>query len=476
MREDNLNLANAVKICQAAEATQRQINTLGDDTLNAHSSSVHYCKTKGRKQRKQPNEAQRPATTNYMQKCGNCGTAHPPRKCGAYNKACNNCGKLGHFSKVCRSPKISKGKIRYVSQNVHEASDSTSECDFYIGMVKSSDNDNIGLKWSEDLRVNDKLLNFKLDTGSDINIIYRDDYMLLQPRPKPRKSGIVMKAYNDKIIPSIGVCRVNVRYKNRTIQTTMEVVPDQGPSLLGSIDCERLGLVKPVNTVGQAKKTMNAEIQQKYPELFKGNGSLPGTHSFVLKDGSTGVIHAPHRVAFAKRPKLKDELDRHMKLGYLAKVNEPTDWINSMVMTEKKNGDVRICIDPKDLNMAIKREHFQIPTKEEILGELAGAKYFSKIDATAGFHQIELDEKSSMMTTFNTPFGRYRYLRLPMGICSAPEVFHKTVNQCIEDLDGVCVYMDDIIVWGSTIEHHDERLEKAVKKLVQIGLRLNKDK
>ena len=113
----------------------------------------------------------------------------------------------------------------------------------------------IGLKWSEDdLRVNDKLLNFKLDTGSDINIIYREDYMLLQPRPKLRKSGIVMKAYNDKIIPSIGVCRVKVRYKNITIQTTMEVVPDQGPSLLGSIDCEILGLVKRVNTVGQAQK------------------------------------------------------------------------------------------------------------------------------------------------------------------------------------------------------------------------------
>ena len=411
-----------------------------------------------------------------MQNCGNCGTAHPPQKCGAYNKACNNCGKLGHFSKVCRSPKISEGKIRYVSQNVHEASDSTSECDVYIWMVKSSDNDKTGLKWSKDLLVNDKLLNFKLDTGSDINIIYREDYMLLQPRPKLRKSGTVMKAYNDKIIPSIGVCRVNVRYKNRTIQTTMEVVPDQGPPLLGSIDCERLGLVKRVNTVGQAQKTLKAEIQQKYPELFKGNGSLPGTHSFVLKDGSTGVIHAPRRVSFAKRPKLKDELDRQMKLGYLAKVNEPTDWVNSMVMTEKKNGDVRISIDPKYLNMAIKREHFQIPTKEEILGELAGAKYFSKMDATDGFHQIELNEKSSMMTTFNTPFGRYRYLRLPMGICSAPEVFHKTVYQCLEDLDGVWVYMDDIIVWGSTIEQHDERLEKAVKKLVQIGLRLNKEK
>ena len=83
---------------------------------------------------------------------------------------------------------MSKGKIRYVSQDAHEASDSTSECDVYIGMVKS-DTDKSGVKWSEDLSVNDKLLNFKLDTGSDINIIYKADYMQLQPRPKLSKSG-----------------------------------------------------------------------------------------------------------------------------------------------------------------------------------------------------------------------------------------------------------------------------------------------
>ena len=63
-----------------------------------------------------------------------------------------------------------------------------------------------------------------------------------------------------------------------------------------------------------------------------------------------------------------------------------------------------------------------------------------------------------------------------MGICSAPEVFHKTVYQCLGDIDGVCVYTDDITVWGSTIEQHNERLEKAVNNLVQIGLRVNKDK
>ena len=146
------------------------------------------------------------------------------------------------------------------------------------------------------------------------------------------------------------------------------------------------------------------------------------------------------------------------------------------MIVEKANGQMRLCIDPKDLNKEIKREHFQIPTKEEILGKLANAKYLSKMDATAGFHQIQLDKKSSMLTTFNTPFGRYRYLRLPMGICSAPEVFHKTMHQFLEDFEGVSVYMDDIVVWGSTEAEHDERLEKTLERLTEVGLVLNVDK
>ena len=69
---------------------------------------------------------------------------------------------------------------------------------------------------------------------------------------------------------------------------------------------------------------------------------------------------------------------------------EPTDWVNSLVIVEKANGQMRLCIDPKDLNKVVKREHFQIPTKEEILGKLRDAKWFSKLDATAGFHQIRV--------------------------------------------------------------------------------------
>lgn len=117
-----------------------------------------------------------------------------------------------------------------------------------------------------------------------------------------------------------------------------------------------------------------------------------------------------------------------------------------------------MCMDPKDLNNSIKREHYQIPTRDEITSEMAGAKYFSKLDASQGFWQLKLHEDSTKYCTFNTPYGRYCFQRMPFGICSAPEVFHKT------------------ILWGSTLEQHNERLIKVLQRVQKYQLKLNRAK
>ena len=341
-------------------------------------------------------------------------------------------------------------------------------------MVKAG-HDTRDERWSQNLRVEGRTISFKLDTGSDVNIISELEYRTITPKPKLEKSETVMTSYSSGPIPSLGVCCVSVQFKKRHIYAYMEVVRDERrPALLGGTDCARLGLVKRVHAV--TTKDMKSNILKLHQQLFHGSGSLPGVHTIVLQHDAAAVIHAPRRVAVAKRPELKRELDRQVKQGFLTKVTEPTDWVNSLVIVEKANGQMRLCIDPKDLNTVVKREHFQIPTKEEILGKLRDAKWFSKLDATAGFHQIKLDRPSSMLTTFNTPFGKYRYLRFPMGICSAPDVFHKTLHQFLEEFDGITVYMDDIIVWGSTAEEHDERLTKALERLSKVGLVLNAEK
>lgn len=130
----------------------------------------------------------------------------------------------------------------------------------------------------------------------------------------------------------------------------------------------------------------------------------------------------------------------------------------------------RTCLDPRDLNKAIRREHFKLPTREEIMAQFAGATWFSKLDAseTSGFWQMRLDEENSRLCTFNTPEGRYRFICLPYGILSAPEVYHKTIHMIFEHIPRVETMMDDIIVWGATRE--------VLDKTREVNLKLNKDK
>ena len=135
------------------------------------------------------------------------------------------------------------------------------------------------------------------------------------------------------------------------------------------------------------------------------------------------------------------------KAAVIYKQEEPTDWVNSMVVVETPN-KIRICIDPRDLNKAIKREHYPMKTIEEVVQNMPDAKVFTKLDATSGYWQLKLDEESSKLCTFNTPFGRYRFQRLPFGIVSASEIFQRVMSQMVEDKDGAEDVMDDIVVWG----------------------------
>lgn len=174
----------------------------------------------------------------------------------------------------------------------------------------------------------------------------------------------------------------------------------------------------------------------EFKDVFEGLVCLPGEHKRHIDKTVTPVVHACRKVPFALRERLKDELARMEKLNVIKKIDEPTDWVSSLVIVQKKNGAPRICLDPRDLNRAVKREHFKLPTREEIMSNFADAKWFSKLDASSGFWQMKLDDASSRLCTFNTPEGRYRFLRLPYGILSAPEVYHKTIHTIFKHIPG----------------------------------------
>ena len=175
--------------------------------------------------------------------------------------------------------------------------------------------------------------------------------------------------------------------------------------------------------------------------------------------------------------KLKKELDKMVNLGVISPVTEPSEWVNSMVIVEKPGGNLRICLDPKDLNTAIKRQHLQLPTTEEILDKMAGSKYYTKLDASnAAYWRIKIDEESSKLLVFNTPFGRYRFLRMAYGIHSASELCQAEIANIIEGIPGTMNSQDDIIIWGKTKLELKIYTISVLKAILKCGLKLNKSK
>ena len=173
----------------------------------------------------------------------------------------------------------------------------------------------------------------------------------------------------------------------------------------------------------------------------------------------------------ALKQALKDE-----EKGIFKEVNTPTDWVSGMVIVKKKSGKIRLCIDPKPLNKASKRSHYMLPVREDIVPELASASLHSV--RRQEWH-IELDEESSYLTTFQTPYGRYRYCRMPFGISPAPEYFQQHLHQKIP---GVFVVADDILVAGcdkttADVEaDHDIKMAQLLDRCRTSNIKLNKDK
>jgi len=116
---------------------------------------------------------------------------------------------------------------------------------------------------------------------------------------------------------------------------------------------------------------------------------------------------------------------------------------------------------------------YQIPTLEVIKLNLLNKKYFTLLDLRDGFYQCELDQKSQNYCCFSTPFGGYKYLRLPFGLSSAPEKFQQITSKYFGDIKNVNVYFDDILVSGSTIEEHDLALNEVIKNSRKFNIKFN---
>lgn len=142
-----------------------------------------------------------------------------------------------------------------------------------------------------------------------------------------------------------------------------------------------------------------------------------------------------------------------LSLDVIRPVTEPTDWVSSITYVTKPDGLLRICLDPKDLNL----QHY-IPTVEELPHKFTGAQVFSKLDAKSGYWSVVLEEQSQLYTTFNTPFGRFCFKRLTFSLKISQDVFQAAMDDILQGLPGVISIADDIAVINKNQDDHDKNV------------------
>ena len=170
------------------------------------------------------------------------------------------------------------------------------------------------------------------------------------------------------------------------------------------------------------------------------------------------------------------ELDYLIEEEIITEQVEPTPWVSSVTFPRKPNGDVRVCLDPSNLNKAIIREHHKPMTVEEIAHELAGATVYTKADALKAFLQIHLTHEASLLTTFNSHRGQLRFLRMPFGAKMSQDVFQLRMDAILEQCPGVIGIHDDMVIFGVDQEDHDANLINLLNVCQKEGLVLNSKK
>ncbi len=467
------------------------------------------------------------------QMCGYCGgkEVHNRRTCpaGKPGVCCRNCYGANHFAIVCRSSKdrfkrqwLSKiQNDRQVKGQVNALDNSASDSDEgeqlnYYAMSLDSQCESIHdvtgkspKKLFTSLSLSNKGNKFKrvpfqVDTAATCNTMPFDMYLKFGVATALKPTRSTLFSYCGNPIKPLGtvtlLCEAPKRFEFITFQVVNNKDIKGKPALLGVADSVKLELIKydksrvhmscknetavadDVDCPG--KNDDNCFMSSKFKrgltkdqllttcsEAFTGLGSLGKPVSFVL-DPKVHPVHAPIQV--------KKKLDEMVADKKLLKVEEPTDWCSNMTVVEKvkESGEVkiRLCLDPSQtVNKAIVRPKYAVPTLQELLPKLSSKTYkcFTIVDALDGFTQVQLDEMSSFTTTMQTPWGRYRWLRLPYGISSAPEEFQRRIHEALDGLEGVFNIADDVLIYGlgnspeEAEAAHDKHLNLFMQRILE---------
>lgn len=459
LQDRNVTLNHAIDVIRAAEVTRAQlaeINGGGPVTIASISNAER------RTDRHSVDHGARKITD-----CRFCGYDHLKGKCPAYGEKCNKCGGKNHFRKKCTKAQDRKE----INTLVSDQQPSMGMKDLFVGMIASDTPFMSSQGWFKSYKVSHdhrtKIINFKIDTGAQANVLPLKHAHELRAEIERSESRLL--TYSNQVLPNAGKTKLRIETGNESDHLMFELVDDDVVPILGLKACVDMELVKRVDEV-------KAEaILDEFADCFQGIGCFDEEHTIRIDPKVRPVINRARRIPLSMTTRVKAELDKMEANHIIERVDQPTEWVNSLVIVEKQDGNIRICLDPRELNKAILREHHHIPTMEDISFRFQGKSIFTIVDMKSGYWHVPLDRKSQLLTTFNTPFGRYCFKRLPFGINSSAEVFEKRVEKVFGDLD-VCIYFDDIIVAGVDQEDHDRKLRQLLQRAKECNVKFNRDK
>lgn len=422
-------------------------------------------------------------------KCRHCGkTNHAAGNCYFRQARCHRCHKVGHIVSICNS-KLNVENVnkthssKYVNNVKVDVSNETEDIDddFNVNMFHMHHLSHAPFKIN--IEIQNTLYSMEVDTGSAISAVSKIFYDKNLHHLKINKSNINLKSYNGESIHVLGYVLVDVKYKNICKCMKLYVIENGGSPLIGrewltklnisidnlyNIDCKQFNNMD----------SIRAALKTKFPNVFKNElGTFNvGKVKLYLKDNAVPKFCKPRHIPYALKAKVEVELDKLVKLKILTPINF-SQWATPIVPVLKRNGEVRICGDYKvTLNPNLCIDKYPIPKIEDLLVNLRNCKYFSKIDLSQAYSQIELDDDSKELVVINTHKGLFRYNRLPFGVASSPGIFQRLIENLFADLEGVCVFLDDILISAETEADHLNLLYKVFERLDHYGLKLQLSK
>ena len=492
LKERDLSLDSSISKCRAHEAAKRQrAEILGE----SQDTAVRMLR------KPRPNTKE---VTPTKQECPGCGSAFHPggrKQCPAFHLVCHTCNKVGHLARVCRARRPT-GPTPIHTQDAGPAAKVVSVITDWTGphatVNASHTRDTRDIEPAPTIEVHISNPNGNTtvkalpDSGADISVAGTDVIELLgDHRDNLLPARVTPRTVSGHKMSPIGRLPVSITLGGATQRDDLYIHPDVKGVLLSWKTSRNLHILparypNPLDIVARSITTdtpstqpssiTSEELIKEFQSVFDGQvTAMEGEqfHIAIADDAKPFCVKTPRAIPFAYRDKLKAELTTLQEQGIITPVTHPTEWCAPIVVTPKKESDsIRMCVDLSHLNRYVKRERYQSATPAQAVADIAAenARMFTKLDAMKGYHQCPLDEASQDLTTFITPFGRFKF---PYGISSISEHYNRRLDEAFDGLPGYRRIVDDLVIYDNDPTQHTRHVRQFLQRCADKKITLN---